>query len=75
MPGSNSHHVVPHNGTWAVRKAGSTRVSETFDRQSDAIQRGREISRNQETELVIHDRSGLINRKDSHGHDSYPPKG
>lgn len=74
-PTANSHHVVPHDGGWAVRKAGSDRVSEKFDRQSDAIDRGRDISRNQGTELIIHDKHGVINRRDSHGHDPYPPKG
>jgi uncharacterized protein YdaT len=74
-PQATSHHVVPYKDGWAVRKSGSDRVSQTFDRQRDAIDRGRDISRNQHTELIIHDRSGLINRRDSHGNDPFPPKG
>ncbi len=75
MKSGNSHHVVPHDDTWAVRRANSERISQTFDTQREAIERGREISRNQKTELIIHSKDGLINRRDSHGHDPYPPKG
>ena len=39
------------------------------------LDKGREISQNQHTEFVIHDRHGRIREKDSHGHDSYPPRG
>jgi len=40
-----------------------------------AVNTAREISKNQGTELVIHDKKGKIQRKDSHGNDPYPPKG
>jgi hypothetical protein len=46
-----------------------------FDTKKEAESRARDISRNQETELVIHNRDGKISRKDSHGNDPYPPKG
>lgn len=45
-----------------------------FDRKDDAVDRGREISRNQGTELVIHNTDGKISRSDSHGKDPCPPK-
>ncbi len=35
----------------------------------------REISRNQKTELVIHNMDGRIAQSDSHGNDPFPPKG
>ncbi len=71
-----SHHVVPNAaGGWDVRRGGSERSSGHFDRKDDAIDRGREISRNQGTELVIHNQNGRISQSDSHGNDPYPPKG
>lgn len=70
-----NQHVVPHAGGWAVRGAGASRATETFDRKSDAIDRGREIAQNQRSELVIHGRDGQIQSKDSHGSDPFPPKG
>jgi len=73
---SKSHHVV-HNpdGGWDVKKGGAERASEHFDTQKEAIDKGREISQNQGSEFVIHDRHGRIREKDSHGNDKYPPRG
>ncbi|MFA7109094.1 MAG: DUF2188 domain-containing protein [Sphaerochaetaceae bacterium] len=34
----------------------------------------RKISKNQDTKLVIHGEDGKIQKADSHGNDSYPPK-
>jgi uncharacterized protein YdaT len=70
-----NQHVVPHSDGWAVRPAGGSRASSIHDTQREAIDRAREISRNQGTELLIHGRDGRIRDKDSHGHDSFPPKG
>lgn len=73
---SNSHHIVHNpNGGWDIKKGGSSRSSGHFDRKSDAVDKGREISRNQRTEFYIHGRDGKIQQKDSHGNDPYPPKG
>ena len=74
--GSNSHHVVPNSeGGWDVKRGGSSHVICRYDTKAEAIARAREISRNQGTELVIHNLDGRIARKDSHGGDPYPPRG
>ncbi len=73
---SNSHHIVPNaEGGWDVKRSGASRSSGHFDTKRDAVDAGRQISRNQSTELVIHGLDGRIQRRDSHGHDPYPPKG
>lgn len=42
-----THHVVPSsNGGWDVRRGGAERASGHFDTKREAIDRGREISRN-----------------------------
>jgi uncharacterized protein YdaT len=71
-----SHHVV-HNkdGGWDIKKGGAERASGHFDTQKEAIDKAREISQNQKSELVIHGRDGQIREKDSHGNDPYPPRG
>jgi uncharacterized protein YdaT len=70
-----SHHVVPDaQGGWNVKKVGAGRVSVHCDTKQEAIDRGREISRNQKTELVIHRKDGRISASDSHGHDPCPPR-
>jgi hypothetical protein len=46
-----------------------------FDRKQDAVDRAREISQNQKSELVVHGQNGQIQYKDSHGNDPFPPRG
>jgi len=73
---SKSHHIVPNSaGGWDIKKGGSTRSSGHFDKKQDAIDAGRQISKNQGTEFYIHGKDGKIQKKDSHGNDPYPPKG
>lgn len=72
----NSHHVVPaKKGGWNVKKSGSTKASIHTITKTDAISKGRAISKNQGTEFVIHNKDGKIASKDSHGNDSFPPRG
>lgn len=68
-------HVVPHSNGWAVQPEGGKRPSSVHERQQDAIDRAREIARNQSTELLIHGRNGQIRERDSYGNDDFPPKG
>lgn len=70
-----NQHVVPHGNGWAVKGEGNSRATVITNTKREAIDRAREISRNQNTELVIHNRNGQIGQKDSHGHDPYPPRG
>jgi len=71
-----THHVTPNsNGGWDVRRGGSDRSSGHFDTKREAIDRGREISRNAKTEFKIHNRDGRISQSDSHGNDSHNIKG
>jgi hypothetical protein len=74
---SKSTHVVPNKGKggWDIKQSGGQRSSGHFDTQREAIDRARQISQNQGTELNIHNRKGQIREKDSHGGDPYPPKG
>lgn len=71
----DTHHVV-HNpdGGWDVKRGGGERSSGHFDTKKDAVDAGREISRNQVTEFLIHGMDGKIQSSDSHGNDPCPPK-
>jgi uncharacterized protein YdaT len=69
-------HVVPDkDGGWNIKQGGATRSSGHYDTQQQAIDRAREISNNQDTELYIHRRNGAIREKDSSGNDPFPPRG
>ena len=49
---NDSHFVSPHGDDWSVQRSNSERPSHVFNTQREAIDRAREISRNQGTELV-----------------------
>lgn len=74
--GPDTHHVVPNpDGGWDVKRGGAKRASGHCDTKREAIDKAREISRNQGTELRIHNLDGRIAQSDSHGGDPNPPKG
>ncbi len=71
-----THHVVPNpSGGWDVKKGGSEKASNHFEKKADAVEKGREISQNQSSEFYIHGKDGKIQSKDSHGNDPNPPEG
>lgn len=74
MTGKNQH-IVPHGDEWAVKGAGNERATSLHRTQAEAIERGREIAQNQQSELVIHRPDGRIRDKDSYGNDPFPPEG
>lgn len=71
---SRNQHVVPHGNQWGVRGASAKRCSSLHSTQAEAIQAGRGIARNQQSELFIHNRHGQIRDRDSYGNDPCPPK-
>jgi len=70
----NEHHVVPKDGGWSVKKGGGVKSIKDFDRKQEAVDYARDISRNQESELIIHRKDGTIQNSDSHGNDPFPPR-
>ncbi len=68
-------HVVPHEGSWAVRVEGNSRVSSTYDTKQEAEAAGRDRAARDHVELLVHRRDGVITERSSFGHDPYPPKG
>ena len=71
-----THHVVPNpNGGWDVKKGGSEKASNHFDKKINAVEKGREISQNQGSEFYIHGQDGKMQSKDSQGNDPNPPQG
>lgn len=69
-------HVTPHpDAGWQVKVEGNQRASARTSTQREAIDIARPISRDRQTELVIHGTDGQIRAKDSHGVDRCPPKG
>ncbi len=71
----DSHRVMPHKDGWQVKRDGGQKASNICSTKKEATSVAREISRNQKTELQIHNRDGRISNRDSHGRDPFPPRG
>ena len=70
-----NQHVVPRGNDWAVQSAGGERATRIVSTQREAIQIARDLACNQGSELIIHGQNGQIRSRDSHGNDSFPPRG
>lgn len=72
---NDQHHVIPNsNGGWDVKRSGAQRASGHYGTKREAMSAARTISRNQGTEMVVHNRDGKIYNPDSHGNDPCPPR-
>lgn len=69
-----NQHITKKDGKWRVIGEGNSKATKTFDTQKEAIEFGRQIAKNQKSELVIHGVDGKIRDKDSYGNDSCPPR-
>jgi hypothetical protein len=66
MAQRKTYHVVPNpKGGWDVKKGGAQRASSHFDTKKEAAAAGREISRNQGSELIIHGKNGRVQSMES----------
>lgn len=69
------HHIVPNpNGGWDIKRNNAQRASAHKNTKLAAVSLGRQMSKNQHTELVVHGKDGKIQNPDSHGNDPCPPK-
>ena len=67
-------HVVSTGSGWTVKKEGASRAIRRFDSQQAAVAYGRSVSKSDSTDLIVHNRNGLIRSKDSYGSDPVPLK-
>lgn len=74
MAGKNQY-VVKNGDSWGVRGESNDRLTKSFDTQSEAIDYGRDIARNQGSELRIQGQDTKFREAWSYGNDPYPPKG
>ena len=72
---AKNQHVVPHGDKWGVKGAGNEKFTVICNTQRECIDKARQISRNQHSELFIHGEKGQIRSRDSYGNDPFPPKG
>lgn len=68
-----NQHVTKHPDGWQVKGAGNSKATLVTSTQKQAIDAGRKIAINNNSELVVHGRNGRIRDKDSYGNDPFPP--
>ena len=69
---NKGQYVVPRGKGWAVRKAGSGRVTRHFGTQQEALEAARRIARNQRCDVFIFGQDGLLRGRDTHGNNPHP---
>ncbi|MDT2466917.1 DUF2188 domain-containing protein, partial [Enterococcus avium] len=52
----------------------NSKDTKTFDKKSDAVEYGKNISKNQQSEFIVQKKNGQIQSKDSFGNDPLPPR-
>ena len=70
----NNQHITKMNGEWRVIGEKNKKATKKFATQKEAIDYGRKVAINQQSELVIHGVNGKIRDKDSYGNDPIPPR-
>lgn len=73
--GRKNQYVVRDGNGWGVRGEENSRLSRSFERQSEAIDYGRSGAMAEGSELRIQGRDARFREAWSYGNDPYPPKG
>ena len=77
MAKRKTYHVTQNDaGGWDVKGEGASRASSSSGTKAEAVERGRQLARNQPLgQLIIHRGDGVIQTEHTYGKDPYPPKG
>ncbi len=77
MTKRKTYHVTPNtDGGWKVKEENASRALSTHDTKADAINRAKEVAKNQDLgQVVIHKRDMTIQTEHTYGKDPHPPKG
>lgn len=68
-------HVVPQDGSWAVKTDKSEKAYRVVETQKVAIDIARRVAENQHSEMLVYGRNGQIRQKNSFGNDPKNIKG
>jgi len=77
MSNRKTYHVTPKpEGGWNVKGENASRASSSHDTKADAVDRAKELAKNQDLgQVIIHKKDGTIQTEHTYGKDPYPPKG
>ncbi len=68
--GKNVHVTYIHSEkAWHVKLAGEDKPLASLPTQEEAFERGREVAKQEKSELIVHGKDGVIREKNSYGND------
>ena len=70
----NDQFVVQHNGKWAVKGGGNSKVTKICDTQAEAKEVAISIAKNKHSDVIVQNRAGEFHVANSYGNDNCPPK-
>lgn len=65
--------VVLHDGKWAVRGSGNSKVTKVFDTQKEAIAYAITIAKNKQSDVFVQNNECKFHKANSYGNDPHPP--
>lgn len=71
----NIYVVTRPDGNWGVKREGNSRASNVTSTQKEAIEKGRNLAKENQSELLIQGKNSKFREKNSYGNDNFPPKG
>lgn len=66
--------ITPHNNGWAVKREGGKRSSIVTDTKTEAEKIGRDLGKKEHVEVITQRKNGTVQKRESYGHDPFPPK-
>ena len=68
-------HTVPDSEGTGWRNVSDGATVSAHDTKQGAVEKGREIARQENAEHIIHNLDGRIGETNSYGNDPFPPRG
>jgi hypothetical protein len=53
-------HIISYNKRWKIVKAGNTRASKVFAKQSDAILYAKKFAKKHSSSIIVHSKTGEV---------------
>jgi Uncharacterized protein conserved in bacteria (DUF2188) len=76
MSNRKTYYVSPRGSSWAVKGRGADRAVGVFETKVAAVDRARDVARNQsQGQVVIQRRDGSFQTEYTYGKDPFPPRG
>lgn len=64
-------HVVPHNGEWSIRRAGSNAASELYATQGEAVRAAQALVQSKGGGMCVHEKDGRVRDTFTVGRDTF----